>query len=124
MECSSDGNHYQGAYLTMGSGSLCAMGMFETYYKENMNQEEAVALVIKAVEAGIYGDLGSGSNVDVAIITRGKVETLRNIKSDNFKVFSNPKPYKFHKERVIVLNEYVNKGLVTQEVGEQPMDLS
>jgi len=57
MECQHDGNHYQGCYLTMGSGSLLAMGVFETEYKEDMSKDEAVKLCMKAIEAGIYGDL-------------------------------------------------------------------
>lgn len=80
--------------------------------------------MVKAIEAGIYQDLGSGSNVDVAIITRGKVEYKRSIRSDNKKVYSKPDGYTFDKERVKVLNEYRQKGLITVEQGAQPMDLS
>jgi len=87
----------------MGSGSLAAMGIFETEYRENMEEEEAVNLVIKAIEAGIYHDLGSGSNADVTVIKRGKVDYYRNIRSDNKKMFSKPDGYQFHKDRVNVL---------------------
>ncbi|CAM9449015.1 unnamed protein product [Phaeothamnion confervicola] len=55
-------------YLTMGSGSLAAMSVFETQYKEGLTEEEAVALVQDAILAGIFNDLGSGSNVDVTVI--------------------------------------------------------
>jgi stalled ribosome alternative rescue factor ArfA len=34
--------------------------------------------------------LGSGSNVDVCIIKKGKVEYMRNLKSENFKIFEKP----------------------------------
>merc|ERR1711988_222963 len=54
----------------MGSGCLAAMGVIESEFKENMDEAEAKALVTKAIEAGIYHDLGSGSNVDVCIIKR------------------------------------------------------
>jgi 20S proteasome subunit beta 2 len=74
-----------------------------------MSKEEAMDLVIRAIEAGIYFDLGSGSNVDVVVITKNKVEYHRNIKHDNFKVFSKPGGYKFHKDRVVVLEEMVHK---------------
>lgn len=87
IECDSHGNHKGGPFLTMGSGSLAAMAILETYYKENMTQDEAEELVIRAIEAGVYHDLGSGSNVDVCIIKKGKVEYKRSVKSDNFKVF-------------------------------------
>ena len=46
------------------------MGVMETEYKENMTEAEAIALVSKAIEAGIYHDLGSGSN-------RGKLQRVQ-----------------------------------------------
>ena len=62
-------------------------------------------MVIAAIEAGIYHDLGSGSNVDVCIIKKGQVTKLRNIRSDNKKVFSSfldfLKPYRFAEEYLI-----------------------
>jgi len=60
--------------------------------------------------------------VDVCVITRGKVEYLRNLKHDNKKVFSKPGGYQFKKDRVTVLEEFRHKLVVEQ--GEQPMDLS
>jgi 20S proteasome subunit beta 2 len=59
------------------------MAIIETYYKDDMTKEEAIQLCVKAIEAGIYHDLGSGSNVDVVVITKGKVEMHRNLKHDN-----------------------------------------
>lgn len=35
-------------------------------------------MVQDAIEAGIFNDLGSGSNVDVVVINSEKVEVLRN----------------------------------------------
>jgi len=122
LEVSADGNSYPFPYLSLGSGSLAAMGILETEYKDNMEQEEAKAMCIKAIEAGIYHDLGSGSNVDVCIIKKGKVEMFRNIKSDNKKVFSKPGGFKFNKDRVVILEEYKSKLVV--ENAPQPMDLS
>jgi len=79
-------------------------------------------MVIDCIEAGIYHDLGSGSNVDVCVIKKGKVEMFRNIKSDNKKMFSKPGGYTFSKERVNILEEYKQK-LIVENV-EMPMDLS
>ena len=62
------------------------MGVLETEYKEGMNEEDAIKLVSKAIEAGIYHDLGSGSNLDVCIIKKGKTIMHRNLKHDNFKM--------------------------------------
>lgn len=56
----------------MGSGSLQAMTIFESKYKDDMTREEAVKLVIEAISAGIYHDLGSGSHVDYCVITKDK----------------------------------------------------
>jgi 20S proteasome subunit beta 2 len=53
---------------TMGSGSLAATGVLETKYRDNMSLEDAQNLCIEAIEAGIFYDLGSGSNVDLCVI--------------------------------------------------------
>jgi 20S proteasome subunit beta 2 len=55
-------------FVTMGSGSLAAMSVFESGYKDDMTEDEAKALVQNAIRAGIFNDLGSGSNVDLAVI--------------------------------------------------------
>jgi 20S proteasome subunit beta 2 len=55
-------------YTTMGSGSLAAMSVFETGWAEDMTEEEGVELVKRAILAGIFNDLGSGSNVDVCVL--------------------------------------------------------
>lgn len=60
-------------YVTMGSGSLAAMAIFETKWQKNLTREEAVELCSEAIQAGIFNDLGSGSNVDVCVITNEKV---------------------------------------------------
>lgn len=60
-------------YVTMGSGSMAAMAVFETMWRKNMTREEAVELCSQAIQAGIFNDLGSGSNVDVCVITEEKV---------------------------------------------------
>ncbi|XP_015222554.1 proteasome subunit beta type-7 isoform X1 [Lepisosteus oculatus] len=64
-------------YVTMGSGSLAAMAVFEDRYKQDMEEEEAKQLVRDAIAAGIFNDLGSGSNIDLCVITKGKVDYLR-----------------------------------------------
>jgi 20S proteasome subunit beta 2 len=86
--------------LTLGSGSLAAMGILDGEFREGMTEEEAKALCIKAIEAGVYFDLGSGSNVDCVVMKKNSVQMFRNIKSDNKKVYSKPGGYKFPKDRV------------------------
>ncbi|KAG5456712.1 MAG: nucleophile aminohydrolase [Olpidium bornovanus] len=70
-------------FVTMGSGSLAAMAVFEARYHSNLTRQEAIQLVNDAIEAGIFNDLGSGSNVDVTVIEKGKVEVLRNYNKPN-----------------------------------------
>ena len=41
IEVSADGNSRAGPYLTMGSGSLAAMAIMETGYREDMTQDDA-----------------------------------------------------------------------------------
>lgn len=58
-------------YTTMGSGSLAAMSVFESRYVEDLDEGAAILLVRDAIRAGIFNDLGSGSNVDVTVIRKG-----------------------------------------------------
>lgn len=64
-------------YLSMGSGSAAAISVLEDRYKANMELEEAKNLMRDAIAAGIFTDLGSGSNVDLCVITQAGVEFLR-----------------------------------------------
>mmetsp|Transcript_27930 Transcript_27930/g.44285 ORF Transcript_27930/g.44285 Transcript_27930/m.44285 type:complete len:302 (-) Transcript_27930:215-1120(-) len=68
-------------FVTMGSGSLAAMAVFEKHYtrKEDLNEEQAMKLVQAAILSGITNDLGSGSNIDLCVITKDKTEFHRNI---------------------------------------------
>lgn len=47
--------------------------------------EEAKQLVRDAIAAGIFNDLGSGSNVDLCIITKDGAEYLRTFDEANKK---------------------------------------
>ena len=40
-------------------------------------EEEAKKLVRDAIAGGIFNDLGSGSNIDLCVITKGKVDYIR-----------------------------------------------
>eukprot|EP00341_Mesodinium_pulex_P015678 CAMPEP_0116956030 /NCGR_PEP_ID=MMETSP0467-20121206/43048_1 /TAXON_ID=283647 /ORGANISM="Mesodinium pulex, Strain SPMC105" /LENGTH=122 /DNA_ID=CAMNT_0004642341 /DNA_START=285 /DNA_END=653 /DNA_ORIENTATION=+ len=62
----------------MGSGSLAAMAVFESRYTEDLEEADAINLVKDAIRAGIFNDLGSGSNVDITVIkTGGEVSRFR-----------------------------------------------
>ena len=64
------------SYTALGSGGLAAMGVLESSYttttrqqkQQNWTVDDAVALAVQAVQAGIDHDLGSGSQVDICII--------------------------------------------------------
>lgn len=45
-------------YVTMGSGSLAAMAVFESFWRADMTRADAIELVCQAIEAGIFNDLG------------------------------------------------------------------
>jgi 20S proteasome subunit beta 2 len=64
-------------YVTMGSGSLAAMGVFEDGWHPDMTLEEGKKLVADAIRAGVFNDLGSGSNVDLCVITAKDVDYIR-----------------------------------------------
>ncbi|KAI9506695.1 proteasome subunit beta type-7 [Coemansia spiralis] len=85
---------YDLPFVTMGSGSLAAMSVFESRWRAGLSREEGIELVKDAIEAGIFNDLGSGSNVDVCVITRNNVEYLRNYVMPNERV-EKEQSYKF-----------------------------
>jgi 20S proteasome subunit beta 2 len=88
-------------YTTMGSGSLAAMAVFESRYQEDMEEADAIILVRDAIRAGIFNDLGSGSNVDVTVIRRGGgLERLRTYEEAG----GNVATYKAQYERAPQLN--------------------
>jgi len=106
-------------FTTMGSGSLAAMAILETEYKEDMTNEEGKALVAKAIRAGIFNDLGSGGNVDVCVITKDGGQIFRNMEKPcprKFKAAYKP----FPKGATPILKEEILK-LCTIESGDVTM---
>jgi len=92
-------------FATMGSGSLAAMAMFESKYKEGLTRDEGIKLVVEAICSGIFNDLGSGSNVDVCVITKGHKEYLRNHLLPNPRTYVNPKGFSFTKKTEVLLTK-------------------
>ena len=60
--------------------------------------EEAKELVADAIRAGIFNDLGSGSNVDVCVITKDKVDYIRpyDVANEKGKRFERAKHVSFY----------------------------
>ena len=110
-------------YVTMGSGSLAAMSVFETQWKPALTKDEAVALTAEAIEAGIWNDLGSGSNVDVCVITQEKTELMRNFRTPNQRE-KKMRDYRFEKGTTAVLadkvitREDISKYVTVQDIGD------
>lgn len=101
-------------YVTMGSGSLAAMSVFESTWKKNLTKDEAVKICSEAIMAGIFNDLGSGSNVDVCVIEKDKpTQLLRNYIKPNERV-KKERNYRFAKGTTAVLNE---KVITKEEIG-------
>ena len=90
----------------MGSGSLAAMSVFETQWKTQMTSADAIKLCSDAIMAGIFNDLGSGSNVDVAVITAEKTTLKRNYIRPNERT-QKLKSYKFARGTTNVLNQKI-----------------
>ena len=71
-----------------------------------MTRDGAVALASEAIKAGIFNDLGSGSNVDVCVITEEKTTLLRNYITPNQRE-QKQRSYKFNRGTTAVLNEKI-----------------
>jgi len=79
--CYAHGSTDKLPYVTMGSGSLAAMSVMETSWKEGLTEAQAKELVTEAIKAGILNDLGSGSNVDVVSVKIDSYKLERSVYS-------------------------------------------
>jgi proteasome beta subunit len=61
-------------YTVVGSGTEIAMGVVEDGYEDNMNQQQAKELVIRAMKSAISRDIMSGDGIDFLIITKQGIE--------------------------------------------------
>ncbi|GJJ15515.1 Proteasome subunit beta type-7 [Clathrus columnatus] len=102
-------------YVTMGSGSLAAMAVFEAGWKAGMERQEAIDLVSAAISAGIFNDLGSGSNVDVCVITKERTDMLRNYIKPNERV-TKERHYKFTRGTTAYQSENIRKYIVDESI--------
>ncbi|KAF8335353.1 20S proteasome subunit [Cantharellus anzutake] len=101
-------------YVTMGSGSLAAMAVFESQWQKDLDRQSAIDLASAAISAGIFNDLGSGSNVDVCVITAQGSEMLRNLHKPNERGLKE-KNYKFLRGTTAWSSEKI-RSLVVKEV--------
>ncbi|PIL34277.1 hypothetical protein GSI_03052 [Ganoderma sinense ZZ0214-1] len=102
-------------YVTMGSGSLAAMAIFEAKWRPNMERAEALDLVCAAISAGIFNDLGSGSNVDACVITASHTEMLRNFVKPNERAVKE-RSYQFRRGTTEYKKEEIRSLVVEEDV--------
>jgi proteasome beta subunit len=57
-------------YAAVGSGAQIATGVLEEGYEDNMSQQDAKALVLRAIKSAISRDTMSGDGVDFLTITK------------------------------------------------------
>lgn len=83
-----------------------------------------------AISAGIFNDLGSGSNVDACIITASHTEMLRNYVMPNVRV-EKERRYAFRRGTTAWTRENVRDLIVNEEIrpivaagGSEAMDTS
>lgn len=116
------GNTAKMPYSTLGSGSLAAMSVFESRWKKDMSLEEGKKLVRDAIAAGVFNDLGSGTNIDMCIITKDKVDYIRPYEVAN-KRGVRQKSYKYKQGSTSVLKSLtVPYDVVSSYVEHVPME--
>jgi len=64
-----DGIRVKGNLFSCGSGSLNAYGILDSFYKEEMSDEEAIELGRRAIMHATFRDIGSGGGCNVYHIT-------------------------------------------------------
>jgi len=84
-----------------------------------------VELVSQAIEAGIFNDLGSGSNVDVCVISKSRgVQMLRNYKMPNERLFRAPLAgYNFPRGTTEIIDSarsYYKDNVVVEDLSGKP----
>ena len=56
-------------FVSSGSGSVFAYGVFESSYNKENSVEEGIKLAVKAINSALQRDTGSGNGIDVITIT-------------------------------------------------------
>ena len=61
-------------FVTSGSGSVFALGVLESTYKENMSVSDGVDLVFKSINAALQRDTYSGNGINIFTVTKDGVK--------------------------------------------------
>ena len=63
-------------YVSSGSGSVFAYGVLESHWNPNLTIEEGKKLATLAVNVALQRDSASGNGIEIAVVTREKVEKV------------------------------------------------
>ena len=63
-------------FVSSGSGSVFALGVLETQYKQDMTTAEGTKLAIKAVNTALQRDSCSGNGIDVVVINTKEIKKV------------------------------------------------
>jgi len=96
-------------YASMGSGSLAAMAVLESGWREGLSTEAAANLARDAIRAGILNDEGSGGFVDVVVVTSAGVDIRRNVEKPEGtrRAYRKPSGFPFPRGTTVVLSKEV-----------------
>jgi 20S proteasome subunit beta 2 len=65
-------------FISMGSGSLSSISIFENSFKCSLDLNSALILIKESILAGIHNDMGSGNSIDICIILKSSLIFNRN----------------------------------------------
>lgn len=112
-----------GYYLSLGSGSLAAMAVLESKWKQELTREEAMELCAEAIESGIFNDLGSGSNVDMCVMEKDQPSRLyRGYRKPNERA-KKEQSYKFARGTTGVLDQKISDLVDVVELEAMDVDV-
>ncbi|MGQ9782244.1 MAG: proteasome subunit beta [Nitrososphaeria archaeon] len=61
-------------YAAVGSGTEIAIGIIESEYKKDMNEDSAVKLAVKSLKSAMQRDAASGDGIDLLIIKLNEIK--------------------------------------------------
>lgn len=64
-------------YIATGSGTHMALAVLDTLFNEKMRVDAALPIAVKAVDAAMKADPGSGEGIDVVTITQQGITELK-----------------------------------------------
>lgn len=73
-------------YVSTGSGSPIAYGVLEDQYHEDMNVDDGVKLVIRAISSAMKRDIASGDSFDVVLVGKDGYQELTEEEKKSFEL--------------------------------------